>query len=381
MSKNMNLIMENWRKFSTEVEASDISKIIVETKKFNGSLKDLLTENKKGNISKNKFNEIIFESIEKDLKEADFYLKKLSVIRSNPLLAEQEGFLGKAKQFITNAASAIKNAFVKTFQVIKDSPFQVLFLKNKVEGQIKQFAKENPTKAKLLADVLKVAMAAAAVYALYKFSVGDAHAAVQVKGQLVQGDEMKGFELLEYIQKHASELNLSGTDIAKIKQAMSGEGDKTAALGKLADVVNKAQDLLDASVNQALQGGGSFDDVKPAIDAANDAARQAIDLAAQKAAGVTDAASQAATSVSQGVADAMDTVRDLSRNEGLGRLKSMVADIKKQNPNFNDAQIGKAILQQLKSSGQISQDQLVKFGNISGGIFKELLQAIAKVKG
>lgn len=377
----MNLIMENWRKFSTEVEASDISKIIVETKKFNGSLKDLLTENKKGNISKNKFNEIIFESIEKDLKEADFYLKKLSVIRSNPLLAEQEGFLGKAKQFITNAASAIKNAFVKTFQVIKDSPFQVLFLKNKVEGQIKQFAKENPTKAKLLADVLKVAMAAAAVYALYKFSVGDAHAAVQVKGQLVQGDEMKGFELLEYIQKHASELNLSGTDIAKIKQAMSGEGDKTAALGKLADVVNKAQDLLDASVNQALQGGGSFDDVKPAIDAANDAARQAIDLAAQKAAGVTDAASQAATSVSQGVADAMDTVRDLSRNEGLGRLKSMVADIKKQNPNFNDAQIGKAILQQLKSSGQISQDQLVKFGNISGGIFKELLQAIAKVKG
>lgn len=385
MNSDMKLIMESWRKFSKKLESFDKSKVLIETKKYNGNLKNLLSERENKNISKNEFNKIIFESIEKDLNEADFYLNKLAVIRSNPLLAEQEGFLGKAKQFASSAITAIKNAFFKTFQVIKDAPFQVLFLKNKVETQIRQFAKENPQKAKLLGDVLKVAMAAAAVYALYKFSVGDAQAAVQVKSQLVQGDEMKGFEILEYLQTHASELNLSGKDLTQIKMAFQGEGDKTAALGKLSDIVNKAQDLMDASYQQAMQGGGSFDDVKPMLDAASDAAKQAADIAAAKAAGVASDAGGAAQSVAgvaaQKVSGAMDAVLDLTRNEGLGRLKQIVADIKKQNPNLSDISLGKTVLQDLLKKGQISQEQYTNFSNISGNVFTRLLGAIQQVKG
>lgn len=349
MSNNMNLIMENWRKFSKEVESTDKSKVLIETSKYNGNLKSLLNERENKKISKKQFEKIITESIQNDLKEADYYLKKLEIIKKNPLLAEQEGFLGKAKQFISGAATAIKNAFVKTFQVIKDAPFQVLFLKDRVEGQIKQFTKENPQKAQLLKDVLKLAVAAAAVYTLIKYGISDAHAAVQVKGQLVQGDEMKGFEILNYLKEHASELNISDLDLTKIKQAFQGEADKTAALGKLAEVVNKAQDLMDAHQQQMMQGGGSFDDIKGAIDAASDVAKQAIDAAAAKAAGVAgDAGAAAGSAASQGV-------------EGLGKAAHIF---------HSKAQI----LQKLKEMGISPEDAIQNSQGTVRQIISKLLQ-------
>lgn len=379
-NNNMKLIMENWRKFSTKLESVDKSKVLIETKTFSGNLQNLLQEHQRRSISQNQFEKIIIESIENDLKEADYYLKKLEIIKKNPLLAEQEGFLGKAKQFISSAATAIKNAFVKTFQVIKDAPFQVLFLKNKIESQIKQFSKENPQKAKLLADVLKVAMAAAAVYAIYKLGVDDAAAAVKVKGQLVQGDEMKGFEILDYIQSHASELNVTPKDITQIKQAFQGEGDKTAALGKLAEIVNKAQDLMDASYQQAMQGGGSFEDIKPAVDAASDAAKQAIDAAAQKAAGVAgDVGAAASSAASQGVEGLGKAAHIFhSKAQILQKLKEM--GISPEDAIQNSQGTVRKIVAKLLQDKQITKDAANAMTSQAGNYAASMLKAIGALK-
>jgi hypothetical protein len=153
----MNLIMENWRKFANNAETFDKSKILVETKTYKNNLQSLMFEHRLGKISNEKFSALLYESI---------------ILEQKQFL--QEGIMDAIKGGINSVNDFLTMQFIKLQTLIGTSVVNAAKGIGSLGSVISKIKQYFPS----LYEVGKIILMALAVYAAYKFMVGDAAADV-----------------------------------------------------------------------------------------------------------------------------------------------------------------------------------------------------------
>jgi hypothetical protein len=161
--RDMQLIMENWRNFSNDVEKKSTD-LLLETK-FGSFKLDVLNEELSLNrISREEYIKILAESIENDLKFIN------------------EGILTKAVGALKGIKDAVVNKInemgIKVLQLAIKGAGAVFGLIQKVFSLVEKFKQNYPTLYSIVALVVKVAFWAAIAYLVYNSMVGTAKADV-----------------------------------------------------------------------------------------------------------------------------------------------------------------------------------------------------------
>jgi hypothetical protein len=266
--------MENWRKFSTSIEVSHKSNVLVEGKNYKGSLRNLVKEYKNKNISKKQYSDILIESIERDFKELESLTSNKDFLVEGALFDKLKGVV---KGAVSTGVQKVADIIEKINSLILASKSKALEMISRAAGFIKNFEKANPKLAQAIKTVLAIAALAAIAYII--FSPSTAQAAVSLPATMARPPVVldpsspEGQSVIRFLTTHADTIGLGQENADKfitlIKQKNTVELNKgltdilqeVRALAERQDFMDQFKPVTDKSLelaNAALQAGGDL---------------------------------------------------------------------------------------------------------------------------
>lgn len=234
MQNDMNLIMENWRRFSQSESFSNYaSKVLIETKSYNSSLDLLIVEHSNKKISTKKYINILQESIDKDLKE----LSKLEKEILNEALGDTIKKVGQnIKGAVTGAIDAVikkvNDMIMKVSLMIWNAPRQAALNITKIIPYVRNFKNANPKVYAFLIVSLKIIGIIAIAYAFLHPGTAEASVPIDQYGsaavdygpiKMVDVSSTEGKQLLGALKalgpEHLQGTSLEGIDEERLKAA------------------------------------------------------------------------------------------------------------------------------------------------------------------
>lgn len=300
MSKEMKIIMENWRKFSNSEQFIQSAKnIIIENKNYNSSLETLLLEYKNNKISTKKYINILQESIDNDLKNLSLLNKQvLNEVVQDTLKKVGQNIKGALSSALEAAIKKVNDIIMKVSLMIWNAPRQAALNISKIIPYVKNFKKANPNIYAFLIISLKIIGMAAIAYAF--LHPGTAEASVQMDKigggvKIIDGSSPEGQQLLGALKVLSPEnlqgTSLEGIDSEKLKQAsdilqkavMSKKPEQIQ--GALKTILNAA-DTLSKQASNSNEGATLQKLGQKVVEVANLAVQKSQAIAAPNAGGL-----------------------------------------------------------------------------------------------